>query len=170
MPSPARRWHDVQPFRRGLQAVYAGGIGLEPYAFLERLHDRLVLRGCAVGWNVDSEPWDVRVRRGVLGEAYLKLVVEHHGGPRRLARMSALIRPLAAVYWAQAAAVAGIIGTAALGRLSATLIFAVVFLALWIGPVTEANRLEAAIGAAAGEVSRELDPPGTVPRSETRRK
>ena len=170
MPPPRRRWHDVQPFWRGLQAAYAGGIGLEAYAFLERLHKRLALRGCAVGWNLDSQPWDVRVRRGVLGEAYLKLVVEHHGGPRRLARMSALIRPVAAVYWAQAAAVAGIMAMAALGRLPAALIFAAVFLALWIGPVAEANRLEAAIGAAAGEVSRELDPPpSAVVRSQSRR-
>jgi hypothetical protein len=82
--------------------------------------------------------------------------------------MSALIRPLAAVYWAQAAAVAAIIATAALGRLAATLIFGVVFIALWIGPVAEANRLEAAIGAAAGEVSRELNPPGTVSRQRRR--
>jgi O-antigen biosynthesis protein len=163
---PGRRLQDVQPFRRGMQAVYPGGIGLEAYAFLERLHHRLTFRGCAVGWNPHSQAWDVRVRRGVLGEAYLKLVVEHHGGPRRLARMSAFIRPAAAVYWAQAVTAAAMIALAALGRLPAASLLAVLFIALWIGPVAEANRLEAAIGAAAGEVNRELNSAGSIPQPE----
>lgn len=157
-PRSGWRWQHIQPFRRDFQALYRGGMGLETYAFLDGLHRRLAVRGCAVGWNPDSEAWDVRVRRGVLGEAYLKLVVEHHGGPRRLARMSVLIRPVLTVYWAQAAIAGAMVAAAALDRLPVVFVFAVFFFGLWIGPVAEANRLEAAIEAAAGEVSLELDP------------
>lgn len=53
--------------------------------------------------NPDWLDWDFKVRRGVLGEAVLRMVIEHHGGPRRLARVSAVIRPASALYWSQAA-------------------------------------------------------------------
>ena len=44
-----------------------------------------------------SSAWDMRLRRGALGEASLRMVVEHHGGPRRVARFAAGIRPNGAV-------------------------------------------------------------------------
>ena len=73
-------------------------MSLEKHAILERLTGLLVKRGCAVAWNPDFKPWDMRLRRGALGEASLHMVVEHHGGPRRVARFSAGIRPKGAFF------------------------------------------------------------------------
>ena len=42
-----------------------------------------------MGWNSDYDPWDLVLRRGALGQAELRMVVEHHGGPRRVARFAA---------------------------------------------------------------------------------
>ena len=56
---------------------------------------RLSARGWVVGWNPESEDWDLTARSGALGTATLRMVVEHHGGPRRLGRLSATIEPSA---------------------------------------------------------------------------
>jgi len=131
-------------------------MGLEKYALLERLTQKLVARGCAVGWNPTSATWDLKVRRGALGEARLRMVVEHHGGPRRLARLAATIRPPSTVYWAQGIVAALALTLGALGLqlpLGAVCAFLTV---LWITPIREANRLEAAIQSAAAAVAQDL--------------
>ena len=109
-----------------------------------------------MGWNAEWEDCDLKVRRGALGEAQLRMVVEHHGGPKRLARLSAVIRPPKAIYWLQAilAATGG-----AMYGLGLPLPLAAVgaFLALvWIAPILEANRLEGVLQAAAEQVAGEL--------------
>jgi hypothetical protein len=157
-PRASAWWQRLQPFSRSVRWAYRGNPAMEKYAFLERLTKKLIARGCAVGWNPESEDWDVKARRGALGEARLRMVVEHHGGAKRLGRLSALIRPSRSVYWAQGALA---IGAAALAALDLDIPLAVVgvFMALlWVAPIGEANRLEAAIQAAAEDALSELGP------------
>ncbi len=156
--APASRWWQrLQPFYRRVKYAYRGNMGLEKHAFLELLTKKLVRMGCAVGWNPDSDDWDLRTRRGTLGAAILALVVEHHGGIKRLARISAEIRPSNMVYWLQA--VVGIaafaLGAAGAG-LPAALLLLFFVAALWLAPIREANRLEAALQSAAEETVAEL--------------
>lgn len=152
-------WQRLQPFRRTLQWTYKGGIGLDKNNFLECLTESLRSCQCAVCWNSDFQDWDLKVRRGALGEAALRMVIEHHGGPKRLARISASIKPSKLIYWFQAALtfLGGI--TVAMGF---HLTFAIVMSLLavfWIGPIIEASRIEDAIRSAADKV-------GSVPRPE----
>jgi hypothetical protein len=117
---------------------------------------KLIASGCAVGWNPDTQAWDLKLRRGALGEAQVQVVIEHHGGPRRLLRLAATIRPSQSVTWAQ-----GLLGVAAVALVlfepGAALAIVAVFLAgLWIAPIAEATRLEAAIQSAAEEIIVDL--------------
>ena len=162
MPRASRWWQRLQPFRRRLRWVYPGSMALEKYAFLDCLTRKLVALGCAVGWNSDWQDWDLKVRRGALGEAKLQMVVEHHGGRNRLARISVVIRQPKALYWLQGALAASgaVIGAFGLHLLPLPVVGA--FLAiLWMGLIVEANRLEAAVHSAAADVARELGA-GTV--------
>jgi hypothetical protein len=129
---------------------------LEKYGFLERLTSKLVGRGCAVGWNPDWQDWDLKARRGVLGEAKLRMVVEHHGGPKRLARLAAVIKPSKSLYYLQALLAASAATMSALGLYLPLVILGACLGMLWIAPIAEANRLEAVVQSAADEVTREL--------------
>lgn len=152
----SRWWQRLQPFRRTVKWFYRGGEGLEKYSFLERLTRKLSAIGCAVGWNPDTETWDLKVRRGALGEATLQMVIEHHGGPKRLARFFTVIRPPMWLYWCQGAMVTSAVLMGAFGfHLSLGVVGA--FLAIfWIAPIVEGNRLEAAVRSAADDVVWEL--------------
>jgi hypothetical protein len=151
-------WQRLQPFRRSVRWAYPGNQAMEKYALLDRLSERLLARGCAVGWNPESEDWDLKVRRGALGEAKVRMAVEHHGGARRLGRLSALIRPSKSVYWAQLVLAAAVAAAGALGPpLSAPLAVLCGFLGiLWIIPIAEASRLEAALQGATVEAIADL--------------
>jgi glycosyltransferase involved in cell wall biosynthesis len=144
----SRWWQRLQPFKRQVKWLYPGDMSLEKHAILERLTSLLANRGCAVAWNPDFKPWDMRLRRGALGEASLHMVVEHHGGPRRVARFSAGIRPTGAISCALGIlAVAA--GTMAALRfpLPAAVLSALLGL-LWVASIREADRLEAGLLAA----------------------
>jgi len=150
-------WQRLHPFGRRIQWAYPGNMGLEKNAFLDRMTSKLIGIGCAVGWNPDSDHWDVRLRRGTLGEARLALVVEHHGGAKRQARISAQIRPSKAVYWLQAIMASLAAASAALGlTIPASVLGVLFFLVLWVAPIVEANRLEAAAQTVADEVAESL--------------
>jgi len=157
-PCASRWWQRLQPFRRKVRWAYAGDPALEKYAFLDRLTKRLVVRGCAVGWNAEWEDWDLKVRRGALGEAKLQMVVEHHGGPRRLARLSATIWPPQPFYWLQGALLVSALVMGALGLYLPLAVLSAFWATLWVAPTREANRLEAAVQSAADEVVWELCP------------
>jgi hypothetical protein len=107
---------------------------------------------CAVGWNADFHNWDMKIRRGVFGEAILRLAIEYHGGPKRLARFAATIRPSRSVYWFQimSAILLGVSGT--LGFYSAFIMALLLFSILWIAPIIEANRIEETLAAATNDV------------------
>lgn len=156
-PRLSRWWQRTQPLRRHIEWVYGGGTRLEHYPFLERLTERLLARGCAAGWNPDHDEWDLKVRRGALGEARVRIVVEHHGGPKRLARLSAMIGPTRPVYWLlgvlglTAAVVVGALGVSVLLGVLASLLGVV-----WVAPIIEANRVEAIVHAEADAVAVEL--------------
>jgi hypothetical protein len=146
----------LQPFRRRLGWVYRGEMNLEKHALLERITKHMVSSGCAVGWNEVWQSWDLKIRRGMLAEAELRLVVEHHGGPKRLARLSALIKQTKILYWLQ-----GTLGglaalTAAAGLYLPSSIVGVLFVLLWVAPTREASRLEVAIKGIADETVEEL--------------
>lgn len=159
---PSQWWQRLHPFRRRVKWAYPGNMGLEKNAFLDRMTSALVGIGCAVGWNPDSEVWDVKVRRGTLGEATLSVVIEHHGGPKRVARFQMTTQPPQVLYWLYTI-LAGLTGlTAALsGSTLAITVLALALLILWVAPIREANRLEAAIRFAADEVAGELQEPYT---------
>jgi GT2 family glycosyltransferase len=158
-PGTSAWWQRLQPFRRRVRWAYRGNPAMEKYTFLDLLTKKLIGRGCAVGWNPESAHWDMKVRRGALGEARLRMVVEHHGGPRRLGRLSAAIRPSRSVYWAQGMLAVGCAALAALGHHVPVAVVGLFLGVLWAGPIAEANRLEAAIRASAEEVVAELGPP-----------
>jgi len=160
---PSRWWQRLHPFRRTVRWTYPGNMGLEKHAILNGITRRLTQMGCAVGWNPVSEAWDLKIRRGTLGETTLSAVVEHHGGPKRLARVRTVTRPPNALFWLYGILLALTGAVAGLGALPPAAIALPACLAiLWVAPIVEANRLEAAIRYAADEVSRELQPTGLL--------
>ena len=149
-------WERLQPFRRRPRWAFRGGVELEKFTFLDRLTQRLAARGCAVGWNADRHDWDLKVRRGALGEAELRMVVEHQGGPQRVGRLAATIRLPRTVYWAQGTLVGLALALGALGLRVPVAVVGALLSVLWIAPIREANRLEAAVQSATAEVARDL--------------
>ena len=152
----SRWWQCLHPLGRTVRWDSPGGAELEKHTFLTRLTKRLSTIGHAVGWNSEWQDWDLKIRRGALGEVLLRMVVEYHGGPRRMARLSARIRPLKIISWLQG-------GLAALGTVTGILGFpvpSVVFLGLlvllWIASTAEANRLEAGVLSASRDVLQQL--------------
>jgi hypothetical protein len=151
-------WMSLQPFYRHVRWARRGGPAIDKFPFLDRLSNKLIARGCAVGWNPSSESWDLRVRRGALGDLLFTMVVEHLGGANRQARFSATVRPPKTVRGVLTAlvviaALTGILN--GFDRSFALLVAA--FLVMWIAPIVEANRLEVVIRAATGEVAAELE-------------
>jgi hypothetical protein len=128
---------------------------LDKESMLAQLTGLLTEQPCAVGWNSDFERWDLKLRRGALGEARLRMVVEHHGGPRRRARFSAVIRPSRTVAWAVGVAGALAAGTAEFGLVAPAIAFTALLGLLWVAPIREANRLERGLRAATDELCRE---------------
>ncbi len=152
------RWDwQVQPFRRSLDWNRPGGPRFEKFAFLNRMTTHLLAGHSAVSWNQSTEPWDLKVRRGVLAEAFVRIVIEQHGGPRRIARMSATIRAPAWSYWLLPLACITAVAMATMGRPAAGTLAALAFIVAWIAPIVDTTRLETIIRAAAEAVARELD-------------
>ncbi len=158
----SRWWQRVSPFRRKVRWAYSGNTELEKHGFLERLTRQLSAGGYAVGWNADWQEWDLKVRRGALGQAQLKMVVEYHGGPRRSARLAGAITPAKPIYWFQGAVLTAAAAMGTVGLYVPLAICLAFFATLWIAPIVEANRLEAAVGAATDEVTRQLRSEGTA--------
>ncbi len=162
LPNASRRrlasrwWQRLLPFRRVARWNCPGTIALESYGFLDLLSRKLTARGCSVGWNRLHETWDLKARRGALTEARIRVVIEHHGGPRRLIRLSSIIQPPKSVLWVQGvtATLAGVLG--AYGFLAPAVLLATAFVTLSVTLVVHANRLEAAILSIAAEVAEEL--------------
>jgi GT2 family glycosyltransferase len=153
----SRWWQRLQPFKRVIRWTIPGTMALEKGPFLNRLLRRLSRPGCAVSCNAMFDDWDLKVRRGALGIAWVRMVTEHHGGPKRLARFSIVIAPPRSLYW-----VCGMIALLAfmmerLGGMVPAAMVAISFGILWIATTMEANRLEAGIIMAAADVARELE-------------
>jgi len=131
-------------------------MALEKFPFLERLTLRLAARTCAVGRNADWQDWDLQVRRGALGEARLRMAVEHHGGPTRVAKLSAVIGQSKTFYWVQGTLAASALTMGALGLHLPFVVLASLLALSLLAPTVEASRLETAIRSAAHEVAAEL--------------
>jgi len=149
-------WRGLQPFWRRVKWSNAGDKCLDKNIILERLTRLLSARGCAVGWNSDFEAWDLKLRRGALGEAWLRMVVEHHGGPRGVARFSADVQPSQTILWALAGIAMGAIVTATAGSFLPSAAFSTLLILIWAGCNREINRLECGLQAATEEVCGEL--------------
>ncbi len=89
--------------------------------------------------------------------ALLRMVVEHRGGPKRLARLSAVIRPPGPLYWVCGVTAALALAMDLLGHIAPAAVLAIGFAVLWIVATTEANRLEAVALSTAAEVAEELE-------------
>jgi GT2 family glycosyltransferase len=153
----SRWWQRCHPLRRTVGWTFPGSTELEKHSFLDRLTKQLSAGGHAVGWNSEWQNWDLKIRRGALGEVLLRMVVEYHGGPRRTARLSATIRPLKGFYWVQGGmavfgTVMGFLGLSVPNLLSLGLCAL-----LWIACTAEANRLETGVVGASTEVVRQLE-------------
>jgi len=152
-----RWWQRLRPFSHEVRWSIPGTGALDRYPFLQRLLNKLNSTGYAAGWNPTSHDWDLKVRRGVLGFALLRMVVEHHGGPKRLARLSAVIRPAGFLYWIYGvtSALAFVMGLS--GHIGTAVVLTVSFVALWTAATVEASRLEAATLSSSTEVAEELE-------------
>jgi hypothetical protein len=118
----------------------------------------LATQMCAGGWNSDFEAWDLKLRRGALGEARLQMVVEHHGGPRRVARFSAYLRASLPILWTLAVLAIGSLVAAILGLFLSCAALMMLFLLLWIASVREVNRVEDGLWGTAQHVCAKLVP------------
>jgi len=145
-------WQRMWPFGRTGCFSYSGGKALERLPLIEQLSRKLLASSCAVGWNRQTEDWDLRIRRGALGAAILRVVIEHHGGPKRLTRVSFDIKPPGWFYWtlANLAVLFALVGV--MGFWTALPILMIAMGALWVLPIREANRLEATIRDAVDRV------------------
>jgi O-antigen biosynthesis protein len=151
-------WCRLQPFWRRVKWSYSGDAYLEKDAVLKKLTQSLAAQTCAVGWNSDFEAWDLKLRRGALGEARLRMVVEHHGGPRRVARFSAYLRASLPILWTLAVLAIGSLVAAILGLFLSCAALMMLFLLLWIASVREVNRVEDGLWGAAQHVCAKLVP------------
>ena len=152
------RWlQRLQPFKRVVRWSIPGTMALEKNVFLSRLLRTLTRPGCVVRCNAIFDDWDLKLRRGVMGAAWVRMVTEHHGGPKRLARLKVVIAPPRSLYW-----VYGMIAELALvmerfGEIIPALVVTMGLAVLWIAGIAEANRLEAGIVTAAANAARELE-------------
>lgn len=149
-------WQRLFPWRRKFAWAQNGGIEFEKFGILTSLTKKLNSLGYAVGWNPDFQDWDLKVRRGALGESRIQMVVEYHGNQKTLSRFSGTIKSPRGIYWAQ-----GILATSAvvmgmMGSLLPLLICLTFLGVLWGASVFEANRLEEVLQAAMSEVAYEL--------------
>jgi hypothetical protein len=151
-----RWWQRLHPFGRTVRWDSPGSAELDKHNFLHRLTEQLSASRYSVGWNSDWQDWDLKIRRGALGEVLLRMLVEYHGGPRRTARFSAKIRPLKLVSWLQGGLVAWGTGMGILGLLVPFTACIGLLAFLWIGSIAEANRLEAGVLSAWNEVLHQL--------------
>jgi len=151
-------WMSLQPFYRHVRWARRGGPAIDKFPFLGRLSDNLIAQGCAVGWNPQSESWDMRVRRGALGDLLFTMVVEHLGGAKRQARFSATIRPPKTVRWVLLvlSIIAAVTAMVSPGHTSLWILLAALVV-MWIAPIVEASRLEVAIRTATDDVAAELE-------------
>jgi hypothetical protein len=152
-----RWWQRFQPFRRVVRWTIPGTMVLEKNAFLDRLLRTLTRPGCAVSCNAMFDDWDLKLRRGALGTALMRMVVEHHGGPKRLARLSVVIAPPRSLYFVFGMVAALGLMMGKLGSIVPAVVMAFGFVLLWLSVTAEANRLEANIMAAAADAARELE-------------
>lgn len=113
-------------------------------------------RRCAVGWNESFHGWDLKLRRGTLGTAILEMVVEHHGGPKRLARFRTKISPPRLFYWVFSIVAVLVAGTYALGFPVAAVVLVSGLAGLWATVAAEAGRLESVIMAQSYGVAESL--------------
>ena len=149
-------WQRLHPFRRSVKWSYSGEMVLEKHSLLHSLTKHLNTRLCAVGWNSDFHDWDMKIRRGIFGEAILRMAIEHHGGPKRLARFSATIKPGTSVHWFLAISTV-LAGTAGYMRYPFAFVMSLLlFIILWITPIFEANKLEQGLQVATNDVIIEL--------------
>jgi GT2 family glycosyltransferase len=157
----SRWWQHLQPFRRKLRWAYPGEMELEKHNLLVHLTKKLSAKGWAVGWNADWQNWDLKVRRGAFCEAHLRTVIEHLGGPNRIARLSAVIQLNKPIYWFQGVLLSMAVGMGALNQYFPFVLCLALFGVLWITPIVEANLIETAVLNAADELieQRDLQPP-----------
>ena len=74
----------------------------------------------------------------MLGEAKLSLVIEHHGGPYRMARFAAKIAPASVLFWLQGVAALLTALALVLHEPIGAAIAGFVLLVLWMAPIIEA--------------------------------
>ena len=150
-----RRWHPIGGV--AIDWSCEGGPSLEKHSFLERLTARMSAVHVAVGWNPSTEAWDLKIRRGMLSEAFVQMVVEHHGGAKRLARLSGFIRFTPWMRNLLATFLATTVLMVATGHEMVAALANLVGLVTWVAPVREGSRLDAVIRSAADAVTAELN-------------
>jgi GT2 family glycosyltransferase len=149
-------WKRLNPFGRESRWTLPGGSELDRFAFLEGLTRDLSAAGVAVGWNADWQEWDLSVRRGALGEARLRMVVEYHGGPKRSARLSARIRAPGVIYWSLAILAASTLGFLATGHGLAGAACLALTAILWTASTFEMNRIDRLVRSASRALMERL--------------
>ena len=84
------------------------------------------------------------------------MVVEHHGGPRRLARVSAVIRQTKILYWLQAGMALLAVSAWAAGFYFTSIVSTLFFVISYMLPLQEGSRLEMTLKSTADEIASEL--------------
>ena len=152
----------LQPFARQANWAIPGTMALEKYGLLKELMLQLSARGCAVGWNPMTSDWDLKIRRGTLGNLWLRMVVEHHGGPKRLLRFSAAMKPQPAISWAMTITAALAVIAGLLGSGAGVALLLVMIASLWIVMIREQDRLETAVVNTSVEIAANLERQNTA--------
>ena len=155
-------WQRLQPFARQADWAIPGTMALEKYRLLKELMHRFSCRACAVGWNPTTSNWDLKIHRGTLGILWLKVVVEHHGGPKRLVRFSAEMKPQPAISWAMAIMTALAVIAGLLRSTEGAALLLVMIASLWIVVIREQDRLETAVVNTSLEIAANLENQNTT--------
>jgi len=155
-------WQRLQPFARQANWAIPGTMALEKYRLLKELMQQLSSRGCAVGWNPTTSSWDLKIRRGTLGILWLRMVVEHHGGPKRLVRFSAEMKPQPAISWAMAIMTALAVIAGLLRSTEGAALLLVMIASLWMVVIRVQDRLETAVVNTSLEIAANLENQNTT--------
>jgi glycosyltransferase involved in cell wall biosynthesis len=139
---------------------YIGDLGADRDSFLSGMMHHLTSLGCATGWNPEGAEWDLRVRRGGLGQAHLRMVLEYldESGQKRRARITGSLKQPKETTWIQLSLLAVALIMLFLDQPLAAGAAVALLVPLVISAISQINRLDVAIRLASQRVIADWEP------------